>query len=444
MVCLSAVLQSAAHCLHFTSQPHGPQLMTSHATMLSAKGSTCDAAGSTAAASCSANDPPYRILALYHFVKIPQNELPALKAEVETTLRMARARGTILLAPEGINGTISYPLPASDDGDGDDDGGEDDDHKLDKVLQYLQSHQYFCGLRTRTSLSNGGHVFHRLKIKQKNEIVTIGCDRPPVTAADCCACSSSSSVDPTEAVGTYIKPGKDWDDLLLDPDVVVIDTRNRYETEIGTFVNAVDPDTFSFTEFPDWMRQFAEGIKDERDGKRSSSELVSMPSIADESSNTHTKQERSAHLNRKPKAVAMFCTGGIRCEKSTSFVLSRKLFPEDVPIYHLEGGILAYLANVPEEESMWRGECFVFDQRVSVKHGLVPSEKYHACHGCRRPVSNFDRTGPDYVHGICCKHCRGDLTDRQLERFRERQRQQDLIDRGIVQKPLFHDPKEEP
>lgn len=271
-------------------------------------------------------------------------------------------------------------------------------------------------------------MFHRLKIKQKDEIVTIGCDRPPVTATatDCCACSSSSAVDPTLAVGKYIKPGKDWDDLLLDPDVVVIDTRNRYETEIGTFVNAVDPDTFSFTEFPEWMRQFAEGIKDERDGKRSSLELVSVPSIAN-----------------PPKAVAMFCTGGIRCEKSTSFVLSRKLFPEDVPIYHLEGGILAYLANVPEEESMWRGECFVFDQRVSVKHGLVPSEKYHACHGCRRPVSNFDRTGPDYVHGICCKHCRGDLTDKQLERFRERQRQQDLIDRGIVQKPLFHDPKEE-
>ena len=404
---------------------------------VSAEKSTRDDAGSTTAASSSANDPPHRILALYRFVKIPQHELPALKADLETTLRMARARGTILLAPEGINGTISYPLPAGDD-------GKYDDHKLDKVLQYLQSHQYFCGLRTRISQSNGGHVFHRLKIKQKDEIVTIGCDRPPVTATatDCCACSSSSAVDPTLAVGKYIKPGKDWDDLLLDPDVVVIDTRNRYETEIGTFVNAVDPDTFSFTEFPEWMRQFAEGIKDERDGKRSSLELVSVPSIADESSNT--KQEGSIHLNRKPpKAVAMFCTGGIRCEKSTSFVLSRKLFPEDVPIYHLEGGILAYLANVSEEESMWRGECFVFDQRVSVKHGLVPSEKYHACHGCRRPVSNFDRAGPDYVHGICCKHCRGDLTDKQLERFRERQRQQDLIDRGIVQKPLFHDPKEE-
>ena len=415
--------------------------MTSHyATMpVSAEKSTRDDAGSTTAASSSANDPPYRILALYRFVKIPQHELPALKAEIETKLRMARARGTILLAPEGINGTISYPLPAGDD-------GKYDDHKLDKVLQYLQSHQYFCGLRTRISQSNGGHVFHRLKIKQKDEIVTIGCDRLSVTATatDCCACSSNSAVDPTLAVGKYIKPGKDWDDLLLDPDVVVIDTRNRYETEIGTFVNAVDPDTFSFTEFPEWMRQFAEGIKDERDGKRTSLELVSVPSIADESSNTCTKQEGSIHLNRKPpKAVAMFCTGGIRCEKSTSFVLSRKLFPEDVPIYHLEGGILAYLANVSEEESMWRGECFVFDQRVSVKHGLVPSEKYHACHGCRRPVSNFDRAGPDYVHGICCKHCRGDLTDKQLERFRERQRQQDLIDRGIVQKPLFHDPKEE-
>jgi len=281
--------------------------------------------------------------------------------------------------------------------------------------------------------------------------VTIGCDRPAAASGqaakssigdDCCACSSSSaSVDPSESVGTYVKPGKDWDDLLLDPDVVVIDTRNRYETEIGTFMNAVDPDTFSFTEFPEWMRHFAEGIKDERDGKRSSSELICIPSIDDESSNTGTKQE-SPHLNRKPKAVAMFCTGGIRCEKSTSFVLSAKLFPEDVPIYHLEGGILAYLANVPEEESMWRGECFVFDQRVSVKHGLVPSDKFSSCHGCRRPVSAFERAGLDYVQGVCCKHCRDDLTDKQLERFRERQRQQDLIDRGIVQKPLFYDPKE--
>jgi len=398
-----------------------------------------------------ANLPKYRILALYQFVRIPQDELPALKAEVETTLRSANSRGTILLAPEGINGTISYPLFHVGDNRT---GGADADNDGDAVLQYFQSHKYFQGLRTRTSQSNGGHVFHRLKIKQKNEIVTIGCDRPTAAAGhgtklnasggnNCCACGDSSSasiVDPTEEVGTYVKPGKDWDDLLLDPDVVVIDTRNRYETEIGTFVNAVDPDTFSFTEFPDWMRQFAEGIKDERDGKSTgTSELVSMPKVDDES----PAKQGSIQLNRKPKAVAMFCTGGIRCEKSTSFVLSRKLFPEDVPIYHLEGGILAYLANVPKEESMWRGECFVFDQRVSVKHGLVPSDKYSACHGCRRPVSAFDRAGPDYVQGVCCKHCRGDLTEKQLERFRERQRQQDLIDRGITTKALFYDPKEE-
>ena len=415
---------------------------------MSAESSSCvddsGAAGPTSA-STIANRPPFRILALYKFVKIPATELPSLKAEVETTLRSANARGTILLAPEGINGTISYPLPQvfeNNTGDG------DDANKHDAVLQYLQSHKYFGGLRTRTSQSNGGHVFHRLKIKQKNEIVTIGCDRPADTAGqtsnapkenDCCACSGgNSSVDPTEAVGTYVKPGKEWDDLLLDPDVVVIDTRNRYETEIGTFVNAVDPDTFSFTEFPDWMQQFADGIKDERDGKSDTSELVSMPQVGDESQN----QQEPIHLNLKPKAVAMFCTGGIRCEKSTSFVLSRKLFPDDVPIYHLEGGILAYLANVPEEESLWKGECFVFDQRVSVKHGLVPSDKYSACHGCRRPVSAFDRAGNDYVQGVCCKHCRGDLTDKQLERFRERQKQQDLIDRGIVKKPLFFDPKE--
>ena len=421
-------------------------------TSASAESSSCgddSACAGPISTPAKADHPPYRILALYKFVKkIPRAELTSLKAEVETTLRSANARGTILLAPEGINGTISYPLPQVSE-NGTDDG--DDADERDAVLKYLQSHKYFGGLRTRISQSNGGHVFHRLKIKQKNEIVTIGCDRPAATTSttgktaktpgggDCCACNENSSVDPTEAVGTYVKPGKDWDDLLLDPDVVVIDTRNRYETEIGTFINAVDPDTFSFTEFPDWMQQFAEGIKDERNGKGvDTSELVSMPKVGDESSNN----QGSLHLNRKPKAVAMFCTGGIRCEKSTSFVLSRKLFPDDVPIYHLEGGILAYLANVPEQESMWRGECFVFDQRVSVKHGLVPSDKYSACHGCRRPVSAFDRAGPDYVQGVCCKHCRGDLTDKQLERFRERQRQQDLIDRGIVKKPLFFDPKE--
>jgi UPF0176 protein len=180
-------------------------------------------------------------------------------------------------------------------------------------------------------------VFHRLKIKVKKEVVTLGCDQDTGASerieGDCCR-----AVDPTVSVGKYVKPGKDWDALLMDPDVVVIDTRNRYETEIGTFVNAVDPDTFSFTEFPSWMQKFASGIKDERDSKTGLKESTKLAVSNDDGAANAI--DRPKQLNRKPKAVAMFCTGGIRCEKSTSFVLSRKFFPEDVPVYHLEGGIL--------------------------------------------------------------------------------------------------------
>jgi len=368
----------------------------------------------------------HRILALYKFVKIPQEDLASLRVEVETNLRSTNARGTILLAPEGINGTISYPL------------ADDKDNDTDPVLNFLQSHKYFNGLRIRISQSHSGHVFHRLKIKVKKEIVTLGCDRDTGASerieGGCCR-----AVDPTVSVGTYVKPGKDWDALLMDPDVVVIDTRNRYETEIGTFVNAVDPDTFSFTEFPSWMQKFASGIKDERDSKTVLKEPTKL-AVGNDDGAAYA-EGKPKQLNRKPKAVAMFCTGGIRCEKSTSFVLSRKFFPEDIPVYHLEGGILGYLDTVPESESMWRGECFVFDQRVSVKHGLVPSDTYSSCHGCRRAVSAADRAGPDYVRGVCCKHCRGELTDKQLERFREREKQMNMVERGLVDKHI-HDPNE--
>ena len=383
---------------------------------------------------------PHRVLALYRFVPITASDLASLREELGSFLRSAGARGTILLAPEGVNGTISYPVEEEEE-------GEDDD----AVLRYLRGHRYFgCDgdgdgdgdggrpifpLRTRISNSTSGHVFIRLKIKVKGEIVTLGPQGrgergeaeaeaeaeaetdagdgdAPAGGCGGGGCCELGPVDPLARVGTYVPPGPLWNDLLLDPDVAVIDTRNRYETEIGTFVNAVDPDTFSFAEFPGWVKKFAKG-----DGP--------LP-------------------NRKPpRAVAMFCTGGIRCEKSTSYVLSRNLFPPDVPVYHLEGGILGYLATVPRSASLWRGECFVFDRRVSLGHGLVPTGTYEACHGCRRPVSAFDRAGPDYVRGVCCRACRGDLADGQLERFRERQRQMDRVERGLAVGPHIHDPGED-
>jgi UPF0176 protein len=208
--------------------------------------------------------------------------------------------------------------------------------------------------------------FYRTKVKLKKEIVTMGVE----------------GIDPKQVVGTYVKP-EDWNDLISDPDVVLVDTRNDYEVEIGTFKGAIDPQTTSFREFPQWAK----------DNLGSS----------------------------KNKKVAMFCTGGIRCEKSTAY-MKEQGFDE---VYHLQGGILKYLEQVPQEQSLWQGECFVFDNRVAVDHDLKRGS-YDQCHACRMPITEQEKTLETYTEGLSCHHCYGTVSEEQKQRFAQRQKQVQL------------------
>lgn len=292
----------------------------------------------------------FLIAALYKFVHLPDFE--ALQAPLLACCEANEVKGTLLLAEEGINGTIAGPS-----------GG------IAAVLDYLRSDTRLATLVHKESWSEK-MPFYRMKVKLKREIVTMGV---PTVQAETMA-------------GTYVKP-EDWNALIDDPDVVVVDTRNDYEVSIGTFNRAVNPQTASFTEFPQWVKeQSAEG----------------------------------GLLHNKPR-LAMFCTGGIRCEKSTAYM--RTLGFDEV--YHLEGGILKYLETVPKEESRWDGECFVFDERVSVKHGLEPGQ-YEFCRACRLPLSAEDKASEHFQEGVSCPHCHDKHTDEQKQRFAERQRQVEL------------------
>lgn len=288
----------------------------------------------------------YIIAALYKFVTLQDYE--ALRAPLLDFCVDKGIKGTLLLAQEGINGTVSGSREAIDD-----------------LLAYLQQDDRFKGLSHKES-EDETQPFYRMKVKLKKEIVTMGVE----------------GIDPKAIVGTYVKP-KDWNALISDPEVVLIDTRNNYEYSIGTFKGAIDPNTDTFREFPAYVEQ---------------------------------------NLNpQKHKKVAMFCTGGIRCEKSTAF-LKQQGFDE---VYHLEGGILKYLEEVPQEESLWQGECYVFDNRVAVDHGLNKGS-YAMCHGCRLPITEQDKHSPHYEEGVSCPHCYDTLTDSQRERFRERHKQVQL------------------
>lgn len=285
----------------------------------------------------------YIIAALYHFTRFdhPADLVPALKR----ICRDRAVRGTLLLAHEGINGTIA----------GQRDG-------IDAVLDHIRHLPGCSGLEWKEARS-GRPPFARMKVRLKREIVTMG----------------QPDVDPRVTVGHYVEP-RDWNALIGSDDVAVIDTRNDYEVAIGTFERAINPRTESFREFPAWWE-----------------------------ANRH----RFAN-----KRVAMFCTGGIRCEKSTNYLLGQGV--EDV--YHLRGGILRYLEEIPRDDSTWRGECFVFDDRVSVGHGLIQGP-HLLCHGCRRPILPQDRTRPEYEHGVSCHHCIGLTSAADKTRFRERQKQ---------------------
>jgi UPF0176 protein len=286
--------------------------------------------------------------ALYKFARL--GDFAAMKAPLLALCQEHAIKGTILLAAEGINGTIAG-APAN----------------VHAVLAFIRSDSRLADLVHKESYGDK-MPFYRMKVRLKREIVTLGVP----------------GVDPSAMAGTYVKP-QEWNELLGDPDVVVVDVRNDYEVSLGTFKGALNPHTRSFRELPAWLRS----------------------------------QEA---LRKKPK-VAMFCTGGIRCEKSTAFLRSEGF----EQVYHLEGGILKYLETVPEAESRWEGECFVFDERVSVVHGLHPGEA-EFCRSCRMPIGDTERESEFYVRGVSCPHCHERTTDAQKQSRRERQRQVDLAE----------------
>ncbi|WP_114520695.1 rhodanese-related sulfurtransferase [Altererythrobacter sp. ZODW24] len=292
---------------------------------------------------------PICVAALYKFA--PIGSPPELRAELQGVCDAAGLKGTLLVAPEGINGTLAG-----------------DQSAIDTLLEHLRAKPEFADLEVKFSGADE-MPFYRMKVRLKREIVTMG----------------QPNIDPTASVGQYVSP-QDWNALISDPDTIMIDTRNDYETAVGTFSGAIDPELATFRDFPAWFR---------------------------------AERERLLGEGKAPK-VAMFCTGGIRCEKSTAFLKSEGV--EDV--FHLKGGILKYLENVPEDESLWEGECFVFDQRVTVKHGLETGS-YDLCHACRRPISAEDKASPQFEEGVQCAACYDERTDEQRERYRERQRQEE-------------------
>lgn len=285
----------------------------------------------------------FLVAALYHFARLPRFE--SLREPLFELCQKNGVKGTLLLAAEGINGTIAGP-----------------DAGVHAVLSFLRAQPEFSALEHKESRAS--HMpFVRLKVKLKKEIVTMGVP----------------DIDPNRIVGTYVDP-RDWNELISDPDTIVIDTRNDYETAIGVFKGAVDPKTKTFREFPDWVKN-------------------------------------NPGLRNKPK-IAMYCTGGIRCEKSTAFAKEMG-FDE---VYHLKGGILKYLEEVPAEESLWDGACFVFDERVSITHGLKEGE-HTLCHACRFPLTAEEVKSPKFEEGVSCPHCYDSRTEADRDRYRQRQLQ---------------------
>ena len=285
----------------------------------------------------------YVTCAMYKFVALPHFE--SLRQPLLDVMNDNQIFGTLLLATEGINGTVSSTREG-----------------IDKLLAWLDKQPGLENIDSKESYDSQ-IPFYRTKVKLKKEIVTMGVE----------------GIDPKETVGTYVQP-EDWNALISDPDVVLVDTRNDYEVKIGTFKNAIDPKTTTFREFPKW-----------------------------------SKENLDPNTNKK---VAMFCTGGIRCEKSTAF-LKEQGFDE---VYHLQGGILKYLEKVPEKDSLWQGECFVFDNRVTVDHNLEAGS-YDQCHACRMPITEQEKTLDTYIEGISCLHCHDQVTEEQKQRYAQRQKQ---------------------
>lgn len=288
----------------------------------------------------------YLVAALYKFVTLP--DFDKLQKPIQDVCDKNGIKGTLLLASEGINGTIAGP-----------------EKGVRTLLDYLNGRNELGKITHKESWAED-MPFLRMKVRLKKEIVTMGVP----------------GTDPNKIVGTYVKP-ENWNDLINDPDVVLVDTRNDYEVEIGTFKGAIDPKTTNFRDFPAWVQKNKEKFD-------------------------------------KPK-VAMFCTGGIRCEKSTAYMKEQGY----TDVYHLEGGILKYLEEIPKEESLWEGECFVFDSRISVKHGLEEGS-YDQCFGCRWPITEEDKLSDKYTKGVCCPRCYDTTDEEKKARSAERQKQIDL------------------
>ncbi|MBL4906646.1 MAG: rhodanese-related sulfurtransferase [Sneathiella sp.] len=288
----------------------------------------------------------FTVAALYKFVALPDFE--ELQPKILKVCLENQINGTLLLAAEGINGTVAGSRSG-----------------IEALLDYLKTDPRLSDIKHKEAI-NEEQPFYRMKVRLKKEIVTLG----------------APGTDPLEMVGSYVKP-ENWNELISDPDTLLIDTRNDYEVEVGTFKGAINPNTQTFREFKDYVAQNLD--KD------------------------------------KHKKVAMFCTGGIRCEKSTSYLL-KEGFEE---VYHLDGGILQYLEDIPEEESIWEGECFVFDQRVTVDHNLEKGS-YDQCYACRFPITEEEMLSPLYEKGISCPRCHDRLTTSQKNRFKERQKQIEL------------------
>ena len=295
------------------------------------------------------------IISFYKFVTIL--DLEKLKIQIENICSMFETKGTILIAPEGINGTI-----------------EGSKNNIKKFLETLKNNKNFSDIIPKYSYSSKDS-FNRMKVRLKKEIVTIG----------------NTEVNPNKYIGKYIEPN-DWNELISDPNTILIDTRNEYEVAIGTFKGAINPKTKSFRDLPNWIKNNLENEDDDY----------------------------------KNKKIAMFCTGGIRCEKSTSYLVQKGF----TNVSHLKGGILKYLENIPKKKSLWDGECFVFDQRVSVAEELKPGS-YLMCHGCRMPLKPEDTKLKSYIHGVSCKYCHNKKSAESKKRYADRQKQINLaLERG--------------
>ena len=296
---------------------------------------------------------PVTVATLYRFARFDDCE--ALRTPLQALCREQSVRGTLLLAAEGINGTIAGSAEA-----------------VATILKHIRALPECAGLDAKLS-SAVDMPFRRMKVRIKREIVTMG----------------EPGVDPRASVGTYVE-AEEWNDLILDPDTIVIDARNQYEVSVGTFAGAINPNTASFRDFPAWFRNARDALLG----------------------------------NAKQPRLAMFCTGGIRCEKSTAFLKQEGV----EQVHHLKGGILKYLEVVPEKASLWQGECFVFDERVTVGHGLVRGS-HEQCRACRLPLGKEDLASPHYEPGVSCSACRPLRTDEQRASYRERHRQEDLAAR---------------